>query len=278
MERTFRYFESSLVQVVLGTIGGLSGVFLDGRWYVLLTPLAVVALHRGKVLEGFHRQIQILIYCLASFGIAMSIFLCGINMNGARDKEYAALIKAIRAIPPPSVSTEEWLWPPKPSPAHKQGITSSYSTIGQDELLSDAQKELKNCNDFLSRSNYRETHTYGVSIAIAEDKQDQQFNDGLDKYDLGTKPPAIAKAQHERRQAQIDREEAIFSSQEVNTWENTYGPEFEPVYHKMMAAVGNPRDFDGSNPMKAPDTLGMIKYECSNLGNLIQQYTAIPKP
>ncbi|HEU5352085.1 MAG TPA: hypothetical protein VFU55_10850 [Terracidiphilus sp.] len=150
--------------------------------------------------------------------------------------------------------------------------------VAQDELLVSANKELQNCNDFLARSKYRELHTYPVSIAIAEDKQNQEFNDNLDKYDLGAKPPAVAKTQHEGRQAQIDKEERRFSADEVNTWENTYGPEFEPAYHKMMAAVGNPRDFDSQAPMKNPETLFMIQHECTNLGALIQEYEAMTKP
>jgi len=273
-ERIFSVLESAPVLTVIGIAAGLAGTFINGLWLIGFALFVPAAIYRSeKAVKGLGVSDAIMFYSLSTLGAATVLLCLGVGVNSSRLGELTqqALAAVIKAMPSTSVATTEEIMLP-------QNGTPAATSTPQDDLLNDARREQRNCNDFLARSKYRETHTYGVSIAIAEDKQENEFNDRLDKYDLGTKPPAVAKAQHEARQAQIEKEESIFSADEVYTWGKTYGPEFEPVYHKMMAAVGNPLDFDGSNPMKDPDSLGMIKHECSNLQTLIQKYTAMPQP
>jgi hypothetical protein len=278
-QRIFRYFENGLMQVVLGIVGGLAGSFVDGRWFVLLMPLAVAALHRGKVLEGLSRPFRIVIYVLATCAISVVFFRGGMKLNASRDEEYAALIRVIRAIPSTSVSTAQVFWQPKPSPSGSPAPTQTTdAALGQDELLAGAKMEINNCKAFLIRSDRRENGGSNIGINIEEEKYNMRRDWNMDHNDPSPNTrPGHAEEMRARHQASINKLEQTFSDREVQLWNNTDGPTFEPIYHRMMEEVSSPPDIDALDPVGNPKSLDDIKGQCIHLGDLIGRYESKPQ-
>jgi hypothetical protein len=174
---------------------------------------------------------------------------------------FAALISKTQSI---SITTTEVIPPPRPSETHPN----------EDDLLIDAKKEVKNCNAFLTRSTYREANSYGVGPSIEEQKQKLQDFKHLEEAEPSGISPGRKEQILKNYQADINRLEGTFSEREMQIWNKTYGPEFEPVYRRMMESVSDFRDFDDADPMKNPKDLNEVRMECKKLDFLISKYGA----
>jgi hypothetical protein len=253
-DRIFRYFENSLMQVVLGIFGGLSGLFLDGRWYVFLTPLAVAALRRGRVLEGLHRQIQIVAYIIATCVIAAMFFFCGIKMNKARDKQYGALIQVIRSVPSPSISTEQWFWPRQPSRSGLHAVAPTPQPPPQDELLDEAVGAESYCKEFLN--------AYGGSPIF----RDFRANIGEQREQLGEcygQPEPQKDRCIKAHKDGIQGLQSRISNKEMSEWDKAYGEEFQHTITKMsVVAAGR-----GNMPVDIgkPSSVDDLDKQCTRL-------------
>ena len=115
-DRFFRVLESGMTQTLLGIVGGLAGTFLDGRYFVILSPMIPAAIHRSKALEGIDRPWSTVWIVLSIPTTIAILFWCGIYVNESRNaiytpRDYAAAVKKI--IPSnTTVSTSEVITAP----------------------------------------------------------------------------------------------------------------------------------------------------------------------
>jgi hypothetical protein len=103
-DRVFRFMESSLTQTLLGIVGGTVGTFLDGRYFIVLTPLVPAAFHRNKVLEGLGKGKSVAFYCVSSLLTASLLFWMGTSLNKSRPHtftpaDYANAVKGQLPLP-----------------------------------------------------------------------------------------------------------------------------------------------------------------------------------
>jgi hypothetical protein len=99
-DRILRFLDSGLTQTFLGIIGGLTGTFLDGRCFVILSPLVPIALHRNNVLEGIDRPQLTIWYCISTSITIGLVLWFGIYLSKPRPdiftpKDYASAVKGI---------------------------------------------------------------------------------------------------------------------------------------------------------------------------------------
>ena len=59
VERILLFLENAIVLTVMGLVGGLAGLFIDGRWFLVLCIPIALGLHRSKALSGFGVRKQI---------------------------------------------------------------------------------------------------------------------------------------------------------------------------------------------------------------------------
>jgi hypothetical protein len=84
-ERLVLVFENAWILTVMSLIIGFTGVFIDGRWFVLLCIPIAFGLHRSKGLQGLRWWVQIGFYFLI---IGISATICwkvGLGINGSRE-------------------------------------------------------------------------------------------------------------------------------------------------------------------------------------------------
>ncbi len=109
LNRFFRLMDSGMTQTVLGIIGGLAGTFLDGRCFLLLTPLIPAAIQRNKVLEGVESPLSVF-WLLLSFPLT-GIFLLwfGVSVNKARPNAFTPrdFVAAVRGVLPSTPTARE---------------------------------------------------------------------------------------------------------------------------------------------------------------------------
>lgn len=99
-----------MTQTLLGLIGGLCGTFLDGRYFLLLSPLVPAALHRSKTFEGLPSPKPAIGYGLSFALTLVLVFWLGIALNHSRGQTYtpSGLAEAIsKKISPSTISTTE---------------------------------------------------------------------------------------------------------------------------------------------------------------------------
>jgi hypothetical protein len=109
-ERGFRFWESGMIQTLLSILGGLAGTFLDGRYFMFLTPLVPAAIHRNKVLEGVEQRKSVILYVVCTSVVALLLFWCGTSLNKSRPntftpKDYADAVKKVLPVVQPPTST-----------------------------------------------------------------------------------------------------------------------------------------------------------------------------
>ncbi len=119
-DRVFRFAESGMTQTLLGIIGGLAGTFLDGRWFMILTPMIPAALHRSKATEGLKRQWSIVILLASCPITAAVLFWCGTLLNKSRPDvltpaDYAVAVQRLTGRIPAITSAPPKSEPPKQS-------------------------------------------------------------------------------------------------------------------------------------------------------------------
>jgi len=84
-ERIFAYLENGIVLTVMGIIGGLTGVFVDGRYFLLLSIPLALGLHRSPTLKGLSAKRQLLGYfVLLAVSLPLLWFL-GMGINRSRE-------------------------------------------------------------------------------------------------------------------------------------------------------------------------------------------------
>jgi hypothetical protein len=270
-DRIFRVLDSGLVLMILGIIGGILATFLDGLYLLSLTPILLLTIRRVKALEGLRQPTPAVVYCIATAFFAAALFASGTFLNKSRQgvltpKDWAEML---RNEPVGTVSTTVVNTMPQQSNLHS----------GEDDLLLQAKKELKNCNGFLVHSAYREAHDYGIGQSIEEEKRKlKDFNRMEQAEPNPNRPPGAADTIRNTYQSQIARLEGIFSDRELKAWERTYGPEFQPAYSRMIEGEPEFQDFDEPDPFKSPTTISQVRFECAKLGILIPKYEAKPKP
>lgn len=275
LRRFFRVLESGLVLTLIGIIAGLAGTFIDGRFLLLFTLFVPVEIHRTNAWEGCKRSTKVWTLSLSILIPGALLFWFGVALNSSRLGALTqdALKAIVQAMPSNSISTTEVISPPQQSAA--AGATSQ----PQDGLLVQSKKELRNCTEFLANSDrrLREGNAYGIVAQIQEDnyKLGELKSEAQDEAISGqptSRPPAVTEVVRNHLQSRLNNDEARFLEKELQIWQYTYGPEFEPVYRKMVEHASRYQDFAASNPMQEPKSRDDVQHECSNLQSLIQGY------
>jgi hypothetical protein len=83
-ERVFSFFENGIVLAVMGIIGSLAGVFIDGRYFLLLCVPLALGLHRSAALKGLAWPKKLLGYSLLFVVSVPLLWLLGVGTEKAR--------------------------------------------------------------------------------------------------------------------------------------------------------------------------------------------------
>lgn len=114
-----------MVLTAFGTIGGIIGGFVDGRYLVLFTPFFIAGIHRSGALKGISRPFPAVIYSVASVVIFVLLFWGGIEVNHVRPESLTpeGIVNEVKkALPDSIISTTEVISPPPP---HATVVTPS---------------------------------------------------------------------------------------------------------------------------------------------------------
>ncbi len=85
MERFFIIAENVWVLTAVSLLIGFAGVFIDGRWFLLLCIPIAFGVHRSKGLQGLRPRSQFGIYALIIAASAVVCWLVGIGVNSSRE-------------------------------------------------------------------------------------------------------------------------------------------------------------------------------------------------
>jgi hypothetical protein len=77
--------ENGITLTVISFIASLLVLFLDGRWFVLLVPAAILGVHRSKGLEGIYQAARLFIYMVIVVVGTLTMWWIGIRVNESRD-------------------------------------------------------------------------------------------------------------------------------------------------------------------------------------------------
>jgi hypothetical protein len=84
-ERLFLFLENGITLTVMGLVGGFAGVFIDGRYFLLLAIPLALGLHRSKALAGMRGIEQLAGHLLVAV-IGCFVFLqIGAGVNRSRE-------------------------------------------------------------------------------------------------------------------------------------------------------------------------------------------------
>jgi hypothetical protein len=85
IERIFTFLENGIVLTVMGTVGGLAGVFIDGKYLLFLCIPIALGLHRSRALAGTQFKTMVLAH-LTVFAIsALLLWVVGEGVNRSRE-------------------------------------------------------------------------------------------------------------------------------------------------------------------------------------------------
>jgi hypothetical protein len=116
-ERLFLFFENGITLTVIGLIGGFAGVFIDGRYFLLLTIPLALGLHRSHALAGMRAIEQISAHLLVAIVASFILWPIGKGVNRSREHIPTAQEIAEYLLPALSQKGQTSVGPaPKPTP------------------------------------------------------------------------------------------------------------------------------------------------------------------
>lgn len=153
-DRIHRFFEHGSLQTLLGVVGSIVGVFLDGRYFILLGGWMTYALVRSRALEGLPLRVRVIVHSLLLGCACAALFVMGVALNHSRPhtytpSDYKNALKEGQPLPiasqitnvynsyknvasatdPPRITFTEWM--PKVQPTDGGIVwTSNISNIG----------------------------------------------------------------------------------------------------------------------------------------------------
>jgi hypothetical protein len=71
-EGLFLFLENAITLTVIGLVGGFAGVFIDGRYFLLLAIPLALGLHRSKAVAGMRTIEQV------SAHLLLAVLACGL--------------------------------------------------------------------------------------------------------------------------------------------------------------------------------------------------------
>ncbi|MGA1984057.1 MAG: hypothetical protein ABSG84_16530 [Acidobacteriaceae bacterium] len=273
-DRIFRALENAIMLAFLGIFGGLVGSFLDGRYFVVWAPVVPIAIHRGRALEGLVRPAPAVVYSLSTVIAGALLFWCGNSLNHSRaagtftPQDLARAVSKVLPEPQVStqVSTQEVITPPQQTVM----LPTPPSQTDTDPLLTDAEKEISNCDEFFRRSELRRASPYGLAASITDDQKrlrDVPKDMAPDRYAIATK----------QIQDQIAGEERRFGAEEAQLWNGTYADEFGVTYRKLVEATATTKISPSmlNSQMLPAGSFIDIRQRCQDLANnLVPAYRA----
>src|SRR5580658_3386089 len=85
LERLFLFLENGITLAVMGIIGGFAGVFIDGKYFLVLCIPLALGLHRSGALKGLHWAKATAAYALMTALSGIVLWRVGEGVNQSRE-------------------------------------------------------------------------------------------------------------------------------------------------------------------------------------------------
>lgn len=124
-ERAFSFLEHPLVLAVIGLGGSIAGVFIDGKWVLLLCVPLALGLHRSGAVKDLETRVQVFTYLIVLLVASIIFGELGIGLNKSREhfpspQEIAKAVITLFSSSHPSANQDTKRGPnPDPKPPNK---------------------------------------------------------------------------------------------------------------------------------------------------------------